>query len=282
MAASPRSPAHRIPITLESMALHVTGKRLRHPLRSARSGLARVRGQHNMHTDEGELFYLDEYLDVLNPLLVAPRRILDVGAQFGRFTIPLVAAGHDLVSTDIDPACVAYLRRHAPRAEVLQESVTQTMGRNWDRPFDIVLCLELLYLLPDWEQVLGGLVCSLGPEGKLVASHRSQGYYMHRMLRDRDFDGLDLILSGHHAALNAQSLDDVEHAYGELELRLDSVTGIGTLSGIAVDPFAEITDPARLNRSERLRLRGYETDPTLNRRFIDSARYLLVVASRAP
>jgi SAM-dependent methyltransferase len=263
------------------MALHVTGERLRHPLRSARSGLAQVRGQHNMHTDEGELFYLDEYMDILNPLLVTPRRILDVGAQFGRFTIPLAASGHDLVATDIDPGCVAYIRRHAPHAEVLQESVTQTTGRNWDPAFDIVLCLELLYLLPDWEQVLGGLVSSLDPEGNLVASHRSQGYYVHRMLRDRDFDGLDLILSGRHAALNAQSLDDVERAYGELGLRLDSVTGVGTLSGIAVDPFAAITDPSRLSRSERLRLRGYETDPELNRRFIDSARYLLVVASRA-
>jgi len=41
-----------------------------------------------MHTDDGELFYLEEYLDVLNPLLVTPQRILDIGAQFGRFTFP--------------------------------------------------------------------------------------------------------------------------------------------------------------------------------------------------
>jgi SAM-dependent methyltransferase len=233
-----------------------------------------------MHTDDGELFYLGEYLDVLNPLLVTPQRILDIGAQFGRLTIPLVAAGHDVVATDIDPACVAYLRRHAPHAEVLQEPVTQTMGRSWERSFDMVLCLELLYLLPDWKQVLRGLASSLGPEGKLVASHRTQGYVVHRMLRDRDFDGLDLVLAGRHAALNAQTPDDLERAYGELGLRLDSVTGIGALSGIAVDPFAAVTDPTRLSRAERVRLRGFETDPELNRRFIDSARYLLVVASR--
>jgi SAM-dependent methyltransferase len=233
-----------------------------------------------MHTDVGEQFYLDEYLDVLNPLLGTPRRILDVGAQFGRFTIPLVAAGHDVVATDIDPACVAYIRQHAPRAMVLQESAAQTAGRSW-APFDIVLCLELLYLLPDWQQVLGGLVPLLGPHGRLVASHRSQGYYLHKLLRDRDFDGLDLILAGRHDALNAQPLDDVQRTYAELGLHVDSVSGIGTLSGIAVDPFAAIADPSRLDRSERLRLRGYETDPVLNKRFIDSARYLLVIASRA-
>jgi hypothetical protein len=60
---------------------------------------------------------------------------------------------------------------------------------------------------------------------------------------------------------------------------VDRVTAIGSLSGIAVDPFAALIDPSRLDRAERLRLRGYETDPALNRRFAESARYLLVVAS---
>jgi 2-polyprenyl-3-methyl-5-hydroxy-6-metoxy-1,4-benzoquinol methylase len=233
-----------------------------------------------MHTDDGEQFYLDEYLAVLDPLLVTPRRILDIGAQFGRFTIPLVAAGHDVVATDIDPACIAYLRQHAPQAQVVQESVEQTTGRRWEQPFDIVLCLELLYLQPDWKQVLRGLVSAVAPAGRLVVSHRSQGYFVHRMLRDRDFDGLDLVRSGRHGALNAQAPDDLESVYAELGLQLDSVTGIGVLSGIAVDPFAAITDPTRLSRSERARLHRLETDPVLNKRFIDSARYLLVVASR--
>ena len=232
-----------------------------------------------MNEDDGERFYFDEYMTVLSPILKEASRVLDVGAQFGRFTIPLVAAGHHVVATDIDKKCLAYIRRRAPAAETLREPLVETAGRQWRDRFDIVLCLEVLYLIPEWELMLSGLAGALLPGGKLLASHRSQGYVMHRLLRDRDFDGLDLVLAGRHPAINAQPLDDLVAAYEDVGLHVDRVTAIGGLSGIAVDPFAALVDPSRMSRVERLRLHQYETDPTLNRRFAESARYLLVVAS---
>jgi 2-polyprenyl-3-methyl-5-hydroxy-6-metoxy-1,4-benzoquinol methylase len=253
---------------------------LRNTLRTLASQRFAARApQHNMHEDPGEAYYLDQYLTVLAPLLGRPRRVLDVGCQFGRFALPLAAQGHDVVGTDIDADCLAYIAARSPRVDLRLESAEETAGRPPGSDFDLILCLELLYVLPAWETILAGLAHQLGPTGRLAASHRSQGYYIHRLLREHRYDELDQVLAGRHPALNAQSPDELRAAYAAADLEVESITPIGSFSGIAVDPFAAVNDPSRLAAADRQRLQRYESDPAVTAGFMTSARYLLVVAT---
>ena len=231
-----------------------------------------------MNEHPGERYYYEQYMTVLAEHLDGRPRVLDVGCQYGRFALPLAAHGHQVVATDIDQACLDYVRAQNPSIEVRCESADES-ARDGSRDFDVVLCLEVLYLLPDWRSVVAGLVRRAAPTGVVACSHRSQGYYIHRFLRERRYDELDQLLAGRHPAINAQSSAELHSAYRDAGVDVVSVTPIGTFSGIEVDPFAAINDPTVLTTTDRERLAGYELDPELTAQFMDSARYLLVVGT---
>jgi 2-polyprenyl-3-methyl-5-hydroxy-6-metoxy-1,4-benzoquinol methylase len=232
-----------------------------------------------MREDSGERHYYEQYMAVLSALLASPCRVLDVGCQYGRFAIPLLDQGHEVVATDPDAACIDFLRDRYPRLQLRQETADVTMDRIGREHFDLVLCLELLYLLPDWRSVLAGLCGLARPGGRVAASHRTQGYYLHRMLQEGRYDELDALLAGRHPVLNAQRPDELRSAYADAGLRIETMTPIGAFSGINVDPYAAICDPSRLDQRDRQRLLRVETDAGLAERFAESARYMLVVAT---
>jgi 2-polyprenyl-3-methyl-5-hydroxy-6-metoxy-1,4-benzoquinol methylase len=254
--------------------------RLRNAARDLRSlltsGGAR---QHNMNEDDGERYYLEQYLAVLAPHLRAPRRVLDVGCQYGRVLLSLAADGHELVGTDPDQACLDYIRARHADVELRCESVEQTVAGPPGEPFDLVLCLELLYLLADWRSIIVGLSRLTAPSGHLVTSHRTRGYYLYRLLHERRFDELDDLLAGRHESLNAQSPEELREAYDACGLAVRTITPIGAFSGIGVDPFTVINDPGGMSARDRRQLARYETNPALVAGFINNARYLLVVAA---
>jgi 2-polyprenyl-3-methyl-5-hydroxy-6-metoxy-1,4-benzoquinol methylase len=232
-----------------------------------------------MREDIGEQHYSEQYMAALSATLASPCRVLDVGCQYGRFAIPLLEQGHEVVATDPDPACIDYLRGRHSRLELRQETADVTIDRLGSDQFDLVLCLELLYVLPDWQSVLAGLGRLARRDGRVAASHRTQGYYLHRMLREGRYDELDALLAGRHPTLNAQRPDELRSAYADAGLQMEAMTPIGAFSGIHVDPFAAICDPSRLDRRDRQRLSQLETDSRLTERFADSARYVLAVAA---
>jgi 2-polyprenyl-3-methyl-5-hydroxy-6-metoxy-1,4-benzoquinol methylase len=262
------------------MATSAASRRLK---RMARLILPGVAGgpvsQHNMNEDGGELYYLEQYLNVLAPLLAEPSRVLDVGCQYGRLAIPLAAAGHHVVGTEVDVACLDYLRERCPAVELRHEAAVDTARAVPAAPYGLVLVLELLYLMPDWRDLIAGLARQVAPNGHLAGSHRSHGYVIHRLLRDGRYDELDEVLAGAHPTLNAQTPAELRDAYEAAGLRVLGIHPVGAFSGIHVDPFAALCDPARLTAKQRQRLARYETDPALGARFLESARYLLVVAT---
>jgi SAM-dependent methyltransferase len=231
-----------------------------------------------MLRDAGEQYYYEQYVAVLEPMLERPRRVLDVGCQYGRFLVPLTEQGHDVTGTDIDADCLARLHDRLPGAKLRQESAETTAAAAPAQPFDLILCLELLYLIPDWQDIIAGLGRQLAPGGRLLASHRPIGYYIHRLLHERRYDELEQLLAGRHPALNAQTPEALRAAYSEAGLTVTNIAPIGAFSGIHVDPFAALTDAGRLTAAQRAALMRLETDPDLSARFADSARYLLVVA----
>lgn len=81
---------------------------------------------------------------LLDGLAPAPRRVLELGGGAGRITVPLAAAGHDVVAIDHDAAaldaCQAALETSGAHARL----VTADFTNPWpalEAPFDAVLLL---------------------------------------------------------------------------------------------------------------------------------------------
>ena len=251
----------------------------------AERALARAPRAPNMHQSRGEQFYLDLYRGHLDPFLPAGAAILDLGCQYGRFTIPLAREGHHVVATDVDAAYGDYIRSQLPpgtQAEFRQEDIRETVRNLEAESFDVILCLEVLYVLPDFTQVLAALRPALRPDGVLAASHRSVGYYLYRFLAERSFDRLEEILEGRHPYFNCQSSQQLRSIYDELGYSVQHLAGIGLFSGMLADPFARLNDPDSLSDADQSVLAAYESREDLQALFADNARYLLAISKKSP
>ena len=91
-------------------------------------------------------------------------RILDAGAGFGRFSIPLAKAGHKVVHLDISPKMLetAHKKAHScgvTTIEFVQGSIDNLSGFK-DNEFDLVLCLDspLSFCYNTYETALSELI----------------------------------------------------------------------------------------------------------------------------
>ena len=133
-----------------------------------------------------------EYLDHIRRHLQAEcgdRRltILDAGCQAGRLLIPLAQDGHQLIGLDTSGFA---LRRAAHHAKHHRVSVQLHRGdlahvARWvpSASLDAAVCLEVLYLCPNYPDLLLRLADSVKPGGWLFVSHRPAIYYVASALR---------------------------------------------------------------------------------------------------
>ncbi len=237
---------------------------------------------HNMRTDKAENFYFSEYAKVIFPLIETKKSILDVGCQFGRFTIPAYEAGAEITATDIHPRFFKYINKKIPGNSIQfrLEDIDQTCKSLPENSFDIVLCLELLYNLPDSQKKITDLTKLVKPGGLFITSHRSLGYYLFRFIKERKFDEAEKIIQANHPYYNAQTASELKHIYHNNNLILNSLTPIGMFSGFGNDPFSSIINPKRANNMAKQQLNQFESNEKLFDLFGESARYWLVVASK--
>ena len=94
--------------------------------------------------------------------------ILDVGCGTGRTAIPLARIGCSLIGIDRAYPMLQSLLKKSPDRLV---HVALADGANLPFPatcFDAVVMARLLYLLPDWREVLGETIRVLKPGGRLL------------------------------------------------------------------------------------------------------------------
>ncbi len=91
-------------------------------------------------------------------------KILDAGAGFGRFSLPLAKAGHEVIHLDISPKMLEIARKKARSCgittiEFVQGSIDDLSGFG-DNDFDLVLCLDspLSFCYNTYETALSELV----------------------------------------------------------------------------------------------------------------------------
>ena len=151
----------------------------------------------DMFTDERARRAGEEYLRHIRQAMQEQfglRRltILDAGCQAGRLLIPLAQDGHQLIGVDRSGFALRRARHHAAthgvRARVYRGDIGEL--RRWIAPasVDVVCCLEVLYLCPDYERLLGLLADTVKPGGLLCVSHRPTVYYVVSALRHHQPD----------------------------------------------------------------------------------------------
>lgn len=243
---------------------------------------------HNMHRHSAEQYYFSIYWHYMFPFLEKCHKILDIGCQKGRFTIPLIELDKYVVATDIFHEYGQYIQRYIkqnmPQKEHLFtyrcESINQTLENLTPNTFDAVLCLELLYNLPSGENYLSGLGALVKPEGYLITSHRTAGYYIYRYLKERDYTALLQIMQNSHPYYNWQTAEQLQHIYQSIGFRVLGCYPIGMFSGFGRDPFAVIANPARLSKKWKDHLFEAETAEQMKALFINSARYIFIIGQK--
>lgn len=243
----------------------------------------RVIPPHNMYTHKAERFYFDEYMLQITPFFVKGKSLLDIGCQMGRFTVPAARAGMMVTATDIKSSFFRFVRKKIKEHEQVvfrKENLEQTLNNLPPESFDVVMCLELLYNLPDPAGNVKKLTSLVKPGGALITSHRTTGYYVYRFIRERNYAGVDLILNGKHPNYNAQTKDELMQIYQAAGLQIRNLLPVGMFSGFGKDTFSNIANPKKLNSADRKSLFDIETGPELFKLFGNNARYWLVVSEK--
>jgi SAM-dependent methyltransferase len=100
---------------------------------------------------------------------VPPRgRILDVGAGTGRVAIPLAVAGYRIVAADRSKEMLDVLRGKVATVGVDAVVASAASLPFGDRTFDAVVIARLLYLTPDWQEILVEARRVLADGGRLL------------------------------------------------------------------------------------------------------------------
>lgn len=238
---------------------------------------------HNMFSHKAEQFYFDEYMQFISPYLIKGQTMLDIGCQMGRFTIPAALAGVKVVATDIRTSYFRFISKEINgigNVEFRHETLEQSLSSLPKEQFDVVMCLELLYNLPDTEQNLQKLALLLKPGGVLITSHRSPGYYLFRFIREKNFEAANLILQAKHPDYNAQTVDELKTLCIKSGLELLQLVPVGLFSGFGSDAFSGIANPMKLSEQEKQALKQFETNPDLGKLYGNSARYNLMIGKR--
>lgn len=110
--------------------------------------------------------------DLLAPLGLAPRRVVDLGAGTGQTAVVLQQLFPEAALTLVDPSAgmLELARDKVPGAKrVLADA--QSFLRDVDDVWDLVTAIGFLELVPDLFEVLRHAASRLCPGGHLVASH---------------------------------------------------------------------------------------------------------------
>ena len=205
--------------------------------------------------------------------------ILDAGCQAGRLLIPLAQEGHRVIGLDTSRFVLQRARRHARQQGLSIQLHQGSMAalRRWIPPasLDAVLCIEVLYLCPDYQELLRLLIESVKPGGLLCISHRPTLYYVAcAVVRGHGEQAAELLTrtegrspDGHYHNWHTQ--EQLLALYRSLPLKMLGCYPID-LTPLQVDR-SHVTDPT----VRRFLESSWKTDSTLR-----VPTYFLVVAQK--
>ncbi len=117
---------------------------------------------------------MERVLGALEGRMRPAGRALEIGAGTGRYTVPLRAAGVDIMGLDLSGPMLRRLRQKDTRLPVAQGDATALPFA--DGTFGAVLAVHVLHLVPGWRAALAEAVRVLRRRGLLLvdAGHSEQ------------------------------------------------------------------------------------------------------------
>ncbi|MGH2458574.1 MAG: class I SAM-dependent methyltransferase, partial [Chloroflexota bacterium] len=234
--------------------------------------------RHDMISHPDELYYAEQYLYWIEQDLVGrfpdrALRILDLGCGQGRIALPLAqryAPDVRVTGVDLTPAVVDAARRHARDRHlsnvVFQEADVLEFARS--RPnacADVIVFLEVSFILPTLRDVSREIGRILRPGGLLFIAGRSQHYNLLQTVRARSWESARLVIDrregylfGGQTYFTWQTPEDLDRLLTDSGLRVLSHRGVGVCSGILGDPLAGLARPGKMSGQERRQLMQVE------------------------
>ncbi|MDO4242726.1 MAG: class I SAM-dependent methyltransferase [Actinomyces sp.] len=127
--------------------------------------------------DRSEVTTIVEVLSLINAPSLADKRVLELACGWGRLTLPMVAAGHPVLATDLDPEALADLAEHlVPQGTVsagIELRLTSMTAFSFDETFKAVCLPTGVTTLLDHtarRNALERAVEHLAPGGMLIVS----------------------------------------------------------------------------------------------------------------
>jgi 2-polyprenyl-3-methyl-5-hydroxy-6-metoxy-1,4-benzoquinol methylase len=245
-------------------------------------------GYYDMYQDANESWFARLYLDRITrhaqqTLIQPPARVLEAGCQTGRLAIPLARQGFEVTGVDTSGFALRRARSYAAsagvRATFVRGDLIDVLRRRPEGEFDLAVCAEVVYLSPQYRQMLAALARAVRPGGLLFVSHRPKFYYLLEALRQYDISTAAEVLRCSEGAFresryyNWQSEEELRSLYSSLGLQwidLHPIDHVAWLSGLNLQ---QLTPDQRAQWLE-LELRcSSEAVGTC-------ARYVLVVAAK--
>jgi ubiquinone/menaquinone biosynthesis C-methylase UbiE len=255
---------------------------------------------HNMAKDPDEAYYLRQYWHWIEKRLHAlagkekgePLQILDLGCGQGRLTLSLAKwcskRNNSMVAgVDISPAALASVRQAVSAeglmefAQFVEDDLLRYLKKTADSSFQVVVCTEVLYMVPDYKSVLREVHRVLVPGGLFIGAFRGRYYNILNVLSSGVWSAMAPLLAstegypwGPPTRFSWFNVEELKALLVDYGFHVLACHGIGVCSGIEGDPLAKIARPSLLTGEEREALLLAEL--ALADTMADCGRYILV------
>ena len=236
----------------------------------------RAASAYDMVNAPDESYYAEHYGDFIEEELISNGstsevRLQDLACGQGRIIRELLSRGLSFKSVkgvdfsdDVVASARMNLNSFSSNIEIKFETsdVLDYVRSVNDESVDVLLLLEVLYMLPNPELVLSEIPRILKSTGVAFFSVRTDYYYGLSALKQGLFSKLKTVkdansddIFGSGVLLNwtcsERIINDFANSYG---LIVRGCTAIGSCSGIPGDPFASIIRPSELNSGDQKKL----------------------------
>ena len=242
---------------------------------------------YDMYADPNEACFAQLYLEHITRHaklagIHPPASVLEAGCQAGRLAIPLAKQGFTVTGIDTSGFALRRAREHADKAGVRATFVpgdfVKVLAGHPEWSFDVAVCAEVLYLSPQYRQMLKAIAQAVRPGGLVCASHRPKFYYLMEAIRQYDFGSAGQVLERSEgpfrdaAYYNWQTEPELRSLYESLGLRWLGMYPIDRLAWLTGLKPAELPEA---QREQWLRMELALAEDTAM-----CARYVLVMAQR--